>query len=59
MSDGEDGNVINLHPSQNGQDRKVGGQSGSKDKNERKRKTSDEGFLDPEDSSSSERDIRK
>ena len=59
MSDGEDGNVINLHSSQNGQDRKVGGQSGSKDKNERKRKTSDEGFLDPEDNSSSERDIRK
>ena len=44
MSDGEDGNVVNLHLSQNGQDGKVGDQSGSKHQNERKRKTPDEVF---------------
>ena len=59
MSDGQDGNVVNLHLSQNGQDGEVGGQSGSKDQNDRKRKTPDEGFSDYEDKSSSERDIRK
>ena len=41
MSDGEDGNVVNSHLSQNGQDGEVGSQSGSKDQNE---KTPDEGF---------------
>ena len=59
MSDGEDGNAVNLHLSQNGQDGEVGGQSGSKDQNERKRKTPDESFSDQKDISSSERDIRK
>ena len=44
MSDGEDGNVVNSHLSQNGQDGEVGSQSGSKDQTERKRKTPDEGF---------------
>ena len=39
MSDGEDGNALNLHLSQNGQDGKVVGQSDSKDQNEKKRKT--------------------
>ena len=38
MSDEEDGNVGNLHLSQNGQDGDVGGQSGSKDQNEKKKK---------------------
>ena len=59
MSDGEDGNAVNLDLSQNGQDGKVGCQSGSKDQNERKRKTPDKGFSDHEDNSSSERNIRK
>ena len=59
MSDGEDGNVVNSHLSQNGQDGEVGSQSGSKDQNERKRKTPDEGFSNHEDNSSSEMDIRK
>ena len=59
MSDREDGKVVNLHQSQNGQDREVGGQSGSKDDNERKRKMPHEGFSDHDDNSSSERDIRK
>ena len=44
MSDEKDGNVVNLHLSQNGQDEEVGRQSGSKDQNERKRKTPDDGF---------------
>ena len=39
MSGGEDGNALNLHLSQNGQDGKVVGQSDSKDQNEKKRKT--------------------
>ena len=30
MSDGEDGNLVNLHLSQNGQDGEVGGKSGPK-----------------------------
>ena len=38
MSDGEDGNLVNLHLSQNGQDGKGGGQSGSKDQLRGKRK---------------------
>ena len=59
MSDGEDGNVVNLDLSQNGQDGKVGCQSGSKNQNERKRKTPDKGFSDHQDNSSSERNIRK
>ena len=59
MSDGEDGNIVNLDLSQNGQDGKVGCQSGSKNQNERKRKTPDKGFSDHEDNSSSERNIRK
>ena len=59
MSDGEDGNVVNLDLSQNGQDGKVGCQSGSKNQNERKRKTPDKGFSDHENNSSSERNIRK
>ena len=50
---------MNLHLSQNVQDGEVGGQSGSKDQNDRKRKTPDEGFPDYEDNSSSERDVRK
>ena len=37
MSDGEDGNVVNLHLRQNCQDGKVEGQSCSKDENERKK----------------------
>ena len=44
MSDEEDGNLVNLHLSQNCQNGDVGGQSGSKDQNERKRKTSNESF---------------
>ena len=40
MSDRENGKVVNLHQSQNGQDREVGGQSDSKDENDRKRKMS-------------------
>ena len=44
MSDGKDGNVVNLHLSQNGQDGEAGGQSGSKDQHERKRKMPDAGF---------------
>ena len=59
MSDGEDGNVVNLHLSQNGQDGEAGGQSGSKDQNERKRKMPDEGFWDHENNSSSKGDTRK
>ena len=59
MSDGEDDNTLNLHLSQNGQDGKVEGQSDSKDQNEKKIKTLDEGFSDLEDNSSSERDIKK
>ena len=58
MSDEEDGNVVSLHLSQNGQDEKVGGQSSSKDQNERKRKTPNESFSDHENNSSSEKDIR-
>ena len=38
MSDGENGNVVNLHMNQNDQDGEVGVQSGSKYQNERKRK---------------------
>ena len=45
--------------SQNGQDSDVGGQGASKDENERKKQMPDEGFLDHDDNSSSERDIRK
>ena len=59
MSDGEDGNLVNLHLSQNGQDGEVGGKSGPKNQNERKRKTPDEAFSDHKDNSSSERNIRK
>ena len=59
MCDGEDGNVANLHLSQNGQDGEVGDQSGFKDQNARKRKITDEGFSDHEENFSSERDIRK
>ena len=59
MSDEEDGNVVNLHLSQNGQDEKVGGQISSKDQNERKRKRPNESFSDHENNSSSEKDIRK
>ena len=50
---------MNLHLSQTVQDGEVGGHSGSKYQNERKRKTPDEGFSDHEDNSSSERDIRE
>ena len=54
MSDGEEGNIVNLHLIQNGQDGEAGGQSGSKDQNERKNKTPGEGFSDHEENSSSE-----
>ena len=47
MSDREDGNAVNLLLSQNGRDGEVGGQSGSKNQNERKRKTPDTDFSDP------------
>ena len=50
---------MNLHLSQNGQDGEVGGQSGSKDQNEKKSKVPDEGFSNHKDNSSSERDIKK
>ena len=50
---------MNLHLSQTVQDGEVGGHSGSKYQNERKRKTPDEGFSDHEDNSSSGRDIRE
>ena len=54
MSDGEEGNIVNLHLIQNGQDGEAVGQRGSKDQNERKNKTPDEGFSDHEENSSSE-----
>ena len=50
---------MNLHLSQNGQDGEVGGQSGSKDQNEKKSKAPDQGFSNHKDNSSSEMDIKK